>query len=746
MIPLSFEKISRFDRPGEPCSVAVPFAQGLLRSAECVVVFDGPQALPTQCRATAAWPDGSVKWLLVHFLADLPGNAGKTFFLRTDGGSAPKPVAAVSLQDGAGSLVMQAGELTAELAGAGETGLFRRCSMGMLTITASELLGPVVLDSQGTAWKAAIAPEGWEIVEAGPVRGVIQTRGKHCDNNGNAWLDFAARVYAFADKPWLRLDYQITHREPAEELELRGIQLALAFQGADASKVRTAVARSNYRSRINHSDTGRPLEAQIDAQSLLFESNEQTPETLYGTFWADWNDPSRGGVCATIFQAQQNFPKALRAAAEGLEVQLLPSGGAPLRLIRGMAKTHRVFLHFHGPDADLAQLNVRSLQFQLPDRPTIAPEVYRQTGVFEDVWVDRPLQSVERRLIDLADFRTRAYGILHWGDAPDAGYTFQGRGKGNLVWTNNEYDFPHAAMLMYARTGQRRMLDYVLTSAEHWMDVDVCHHSDDPLRFGAHISHSARHATGGVSVSHQWVAGLLDYYHQTGEAEALQTAVGIGHNIMRHLRQTHLRRPGESSARETGWALRALVALYRETHDPAWMEPADFIVDLFRRWQEQYGAWLSPYTDHTLVRVPFMIAIAAAGLTDYWRLRPENRVADMIVAAAEDLLDNCRLPDGRFYYKELPSLRRAGASVQVLEALACAYEVSGDAKFLRAGLQDFHLIVTRGQDAHSLGGAKRVEEDAVIVPGGPGPKAFALGFGPLMSFYRAAAAAGLLAS
>lgn len=40
--------------------------------------------------------------------------------------------------------------------------------------------------------------------------------------------------------------------------------------------------------------------------------------------------------------------------------------------------------------------------------------------------------------------------------------------------TSNEYDYPHACALMYARTGIRRYMDYVLVSGRHWMDIDIC--------------------------------------------------------------------------------------------------------------------------------------------------------------------------------------------------------------------------------------------------------------------------------
>ena len=61
--------------------------------------------------------------------------------------------------------------------------------------------------------------------------------------------------------------------------------------------------------------------------------------------------------------------------------------------------------------------------------------------------------------------------------------------------------------------------------------------------------------------SHEWVEGFLDYYHLTGDERGLETALGIGENIMKLLDTPAYMVAGESNARETGWALRALTAL-----------------------------------------------------------------------------------------------------------------------------------------------------------------------------------------
>ncbi len=141
-------------------------------------------------------------------------------------------------------------------------------------------------------------------------------------------------------------------------------------------------------------------------------------------------------------------------------------------------------------------------------------------------------------------------------------------------------------------------------------------------------------------------------------------------------------------------------------------------------------------------RLPFMIAVAVSGLMCYYRARPEERVARMVVHAMDDLIEHCLMPDGRFYYKELPSLQRRGAGTHVLQGLAHAYMLTGDAKYLRAGMDSFELSLNPSSPGWS--GGKYADEDAVIDPQGPGPKSFAACLEPIGSFYRCAVEAGLL--
>ncbi|MBD3320903.1 MAG: hypothetical protein GF350_07415 [Chitinivibrionales bacterium] len=746
-IPIFFEKIAKFDRSEEPCTCAIPFRQGQLADGAPVAVCDKEKCLPTQALATALWPDTSVKWLLVHFLADLPANNSKSLVFQSNT-PAPPPGPPVSIDLSGTATTITTGPLVVELNGSGKTGLFKEISFGALTVPSDSIEGPSITDSKGNTRLPEIGGEGWKIIENGPVRAVVEACGRHCNFRNSSLLDFVARIYAWAGKPWIRLDYQIVHLEKSRQITLNSMDFALKPDTKTLQNIRTATGLSNlhsYKTTIVSHDNGTPVDALIDQDKIINVNIEHAPETFIGTFWADWDDPERGGVCLSHFQAHQNFPKSFAVDSKGITAGYLPENIVDFTLDRGMAKTHRMMMLFHAPRESLENINYRTLQFQMPDKPHIPSGAYHESVVPDPIRVDHPVQEIEQFFIESADLHTRAYGILHWGDCPAAHYTNQGRGAGKLIWGNNEYDIPHAFMLLYIRTGERRFLDTMLVAAEHWMDVDICRCSDDPLRQDGQIIHSVRHCEGPVEPSHEWVEGLLDYYHVTGERRALDTAIGIGRNLLRHMTmRKELREPGAASARDTGWALRSFAALYLETYTTAWLDQCRCIADQFLKWHEKYGAFLAPYTDHALVRIPFMIAIAVASLMRYYRISGDKRIAGLIISAVEDMIDTCRMPEGLFIYKELPSLRRRMNIAHMLEALAAAWELTGDSKFVKAGMRLFNTKRTGDFFRYCEFGPKYPYDDAIIHPGGNAPIGFAASFVPVMSFYRAAVASGCM--
>ena len=151
---------------------------------------------------------------------------------------------------------------------------------------------------------------------------------------------------------------------------------------------------------------------------------------------------------------------------------------------------------------------------------------------------------------------------------------------------------------------------------------------------------------------------------------------------------------GESNARETGWALRTLTALYVETQDKKWIGKCEWIIGHFKEWMEEYGEWVAPYTDNTVIRVGFMISVAVGSLMRYYRVFPGEELKKMILSAVDDLVDNCLMENGLFYYKELPSLSRNGSNTLLLEAMEIGWELTGEKRYLEYGRKTF---VTRNR-------------------------------------------------
>lgn len=757
---IKFRKLYRYERLREHCQIAIPYAKGALTQEKKVQVLQNGQCMPSQKKVTSRYEDGSIRYLFVRFLANLPANDTAVLQVESDCDK-------VCEYEGIKVTATETGyqvKAGVDFAVSHDSGnIFDWLIDGRKKYEAGQFAGPYLKDGEGNSYGVRLGK--WRVMEDGPLVAVLRCMGE-C--TGARHVSFELKLTAYAEKPWVEISYRIINSTDAP-LHVASLVFALLAEGADydaalirnaddplvyhtyginelpeiekecpVSDIRTCTGQSNYKTAFSIGRNGYSVCEVVDAAFLVGEMHEHFTEVLYGTFFADRTD-AQGGVCATIFQAKQNYPKAVKADESGVYVMLVPEDVDRVVMESGMSREQKFLLHFHGSEETLTEIDNRSLIYQMPDKPSLSPEVFKEAGVMPDIFVDRDRmnQDVEIALIGKCDGHARCFGMLNWGDSPDPGYTNQGRGKGMPVWTNNEYDYPHACALFYARTGERRFLDYMITACSHWMDVDVCHYSKDPLKVGGQWEHTNGHCKNGVIVcSHEWVEGLLDCYHFTGDERTLETAIGIGENVLRLLETPMYQKSGESSARETGWALRTLTALYVETYDKKWIAKCEWIVGQFKEWHDKYGGWISPYTDNTLIRVGFMISVAVGSLMRYYRIFPEENLRQMMIAAIDDLVDNCLMENGLFYYKELPSLNRLGNNTLLLEAMTIGYELTGDTKYLECGRRTFWKNIHA--PSPSVVGTKKIVEDAVI-HNSKGTKNFAQSFLPLSVYYKAMA-------
>ena len=84
MIDIYFDKLYRYPRIQECVSIAVPFKKGELKDISEVAVLQNGRECVIQPRVTAWHNDGSVKYLFISFMADLPANKRAKLILVTD--------------------------------------------------------------------------------------------------------------------------------------------------------------------------------------------------------------------------------------------------------------------------------------------------------------------------------------------------------------------------------------------------------------------------------------------------------------------------------------------------------------------------------------------------------------------------------------------------------------------------------------------------------------------------------------
>lgn len=719
MNTLTYEKLSKFDRVATS-AFGVPFAAGELVDPRRLRLLGPGGEIPVQTTVTGRWPDGTVRWLWCRCLAELPGNAAASFRFE-DGGETPPPEpasVATWRREQDGSVRVSTGRLSATVP-----------SRGVWPVTEVEVdgrrVGPASMfsgfrfEAGAEEYDSSLQRVRVVVEEAGPLCVVVRVEADaeaEAEAEGPSGAMVAsARLLFWAGQPEVTCQYTLTNRRRAlgESVDVRNWRLPIDM-GEGPAVLRGCL--STYLDQVRRSE--QRIDLEIDETQWLGSGNEHQVQAFAGNCWVDWTGPD-AGLMVCVRHAWQNFPKAFRLTPRTIDVELYPSNAEePLAWFNGTAKTHELLLHFHPPDEAEASLSDRALRFHLPDQPRLEPGRFGRSGVWvEPVFAGPQSARLMSQLLEIADIRPVGLGVFNFGDEHDVGYTSQGRGAAGrdegdrLIWLNNEYDLTHHLAVLYALTGERRVLEYAINGASHWADVDVIHSPVDPSLRGGHVTHCRRHvAEPKVGPSHQWVQGLFDAYHLSGDPRFRDAAVGIADNVAHHVESRGELTPGREETREMGWAMRALLNAWRETQTPRYLELARRIVGLFRQWAEGSadGGMLAPYQANADVRINFMNALTGVSLAHWAEVTGDRPARRIVTDIADDMLEHGLTPYGLPYYKQYPSVARVSPNAlgPPLELLAWAFRFSDDQRYLRAGLPILQRMMTT-EDYHLGSAVKR---------------------------------------
>ncbi|PZF84245.1 hypothetical protein [Jiangella anatolica] len=551
----------------------------------------------------------------------------------------------------------------------------------------------VLVDGDGVRHAAAVPDDGVTVTQTGPLLAEVALSGRY----GSSWA-FTARLTARAGASAVDLSVGLVNDDDAAESEVSEWAVAL-----DTGAVATAVTgafdaahRGVPPFAVRHRGEGHPRGIFATSQVVEGSDWEDASEPDYWTRWewaelhgrqaVNWLVASRPGgaddVTVAVHRFAENHPSDLAVSPSGVTVRFWPADAGPLRLTQGAAKTRLLRVaagddRRAGPTLDSPL--VPAVDSVLPGYLPYLPERYPnlESHIREELtgWY----QSGQS--LGFHDFGDSVQGIT---SGPRTGYS-----------ANNEHDALLALALHYLRSGERAYYDSAQAYADHLCDIDLIHHSVQPHEVGglrahgrAHVHYvTARTASGSVRTSidtgHLWTEGLVLFGSLSGSSVYLDAARRVADCIV-GLVDLGWTRP-EPGPRNSGWPLMALCAVASATGSSVYLDAAERTAKAALAAQRPDGRWMSRLglaDDYCA----WQNAVLLTGLARLQALSPSAEVAAAFSAGARALLTLGRNRDGSFVYLSRFDYRWANRSALIREALAVAYDATGDDAFLRAGL------------------------------------------------------------
>jgi hypothetical protein len=545
-------------------SVGIPLPRGLVVDSATLSLEDASRTpMPVQSRVLDRWPDGSIRWVLLDFIAD--STAGDVS-VRLDAAGAPGRDAHRAFQvSGSDDLTVDTGRAAFRFRRGGPFPFAEATPVAGstwrtdLTVALGGAPGPVRLRSAQVVESGPVrtSVEVLGVIEAGPLafkgrvdlyaqsacaritvkvtnpRAAVHPRGQWGLGDGGSLLLRSLELRFRSDSPIAGISASVEADEALIDEELP-FSLLQESSGGDHWNSRTHLARNGQVSlrfrgyRLvsgGRERTGRRAEPQLRVRTPTSALSVVVPE-----FW-------------------QTFPCAIDASSDAITVGWLPADvSAPHELQGGEAKTFTAVAGFDGQ----ALAHVHEPQVVYPPAdwvcateavPFLLPRDTDRDGLFDAVaglGLDRDVGFVAKRE------RADEYGWRNFGDMPaDHESAFRPPDDPFVSHYNNQYDAIAGFAMQFLRTGDRRWWQLMHDLARHVRDIDIYHTIEDKAAYSGglfwHTAHYidaglSTHRTypaggptgGGPSAEHNYNIGLMLHSFLTGDEASREAAIGLG--------------------------------------------------------------------------------------------------------------------------------------------------------------------------------------------------------------------------
>ncbi len=734
------------DQP-TPVVLGVPIPRGQVRDAATLgVISEDGTPTHSAVRSLVSWPDGSVRWVLVSFLAT---RSGRHTVSPQRVATAGSPV--IRVEQPAGQITLDTGRSKITLAGDGPGPIARYEANGK-TILAQPRDFRLVVDDADSTHETV---RKLTILEQNAVRVRVRVEGAHWAANGKRKLSYRLDVEAWAGVPTLRLDYHFFNLEPGQEyLDVNRIAVE-ADIAVDARLAQRHFLQIYHGEFYEPREVLNPQTVAIVADSQRRAAHVEDPamlldDTQYAAYLDaplietnEWLGVTEGQ--SHVYLHMQDFinmpPKRLAGQGNRLTLDVWPGRAGTLKLQQGRSRRQVMTIAPLLGDRPNAATISRAISVPFWEgRASVAPEWLSRCGEFEQ---DKVLTfgkhgRFERFLSRVVNLSTPA-DMFDLGDTPDSGYSTSypslgmnrvhrvaGAGDyprafdaGNSVltawsnplsyervWVNNEYDGIHTIACELMRSGQPQRWTLLRWMVRHNIEVDFLHYHDQKWLHRTSPVHSSRHTTSGAYPSHFWTQGLMEYYCLTGDPDVLEVAVALGEKIIIYFHDPVRGKFYKDFDRENGWALLALVHVYDISRQPQFEKEINRLVDFFMN-HDPAGKSNTPSFDRAgtwsrslITSFYFMLNMVEA-IDLYAKITGRKDLVDYL----HRLLSGMPKAIYRNYLEGYPSYSTAAA-------LAIAFEHTGDIEYLKAGLVRLEDLVN--DDSRWLNPVPEIKPMAIV--------------------------------
>ena len=408
-------------RQAEPVTGGVPLVKGFAGRADLLALL-GPdgEPVPVQVQVTGKYKDGTPRWVLVDFPADVPAQDKAVYRLVT-GRSSPAPKTKLSYKLTGGVAEVDTGAAKFRI----DTRRFRL--FDSVVVGGTELIdkadrnvGAILLDDKGKTHTGDKAATKAAFEDAGPLRAVLCVRGEIGPRAGPNKLPaayFVCRMHFCAGRAEARVFFTLhnpnAHNHPGNLWDLgsggstfiEDVSLRLPFTGGtgcrvagptDANKLyQDSSGGRNWRS-ANHIDKDYKIPVTFRGYRA-YQADRQVAEGHRIDGWLHVRG-KQGGVAVGLREFWQNFPKALEYSDDRVRVGLWPGEYAGVHeLLGGEQKTHEMLFVFHGAKTKPEAVAERMKTFHSPMYAMPGPEAVLASNCF---WPSAPLDRTKYKKLE----------------------------------------------------------------------------------------------------------------------------------------------------------------------------------------------------------------------------------------------------------------------------------------------------------------------------------------------------------